>query len=182
MIQNHVSNDQSTDVDFDPSRFDGKWRMAREASSVLDEETGEMVQEPIVDQWSENRTDGDVITYTISIEVEPGLTLHMGYTVKINDTAWAPYTVVRIDGDPEHPHLAGGGMLKSGVRVGEPVAWIKHVYVDPRTQFRITKNLDGTPQYVLQRRLSEDGNKLYGSVLTPEGKLVIDKHFVRVSD
>lgn len=182
MIQNSVTADQLLDVDFDPTKFDGKWRMQRSASTVLDPETGEMKQEWLLDQWAENRTDGDVITYRISVQIAEDLTIHMGYTVKINDTKWVPYTVVAIDGDPNDPRLAPGDMLKGGTVLGQPIAYIKHVYVDPRTQFRITKNLDGTAQYILQRRLSEDYRLLYGSVLTPDGRLEIDKHFYRESD
>ncbi|ROO87272.1 hypothetical protein EDD29_4867 [Actinocorallia herbida] len=181
MIQNEVTA-QASDVGFDPAQFDGKWRMARAASTILDPETGEMKQEPILDQWAENRTDGDVITYTIGVQIAENLTVHMGYTVKINDPQWVPYTVVKIDGDPDDPRIAPGDLLKGGMVLGQPIAWIKHVYVDPRTQFRITKNLDGTAQYVLQRRLSEDFQMLYGHVLTPDGRLEIDKHFYRESD
>ena len=66
--------------------------------------------------------------------------------------------------------------------MGEPIAWLKVAYVDPRTQVRLTKNLDGSAQYVLLSRVSEDGSKLFGYVMTPDGQFVTDKHFFRESD
>ncbi|MEQ6900428.1 hypothetical protein [Nocardioides sp. YIM 152588] len=183
MSQNTVSP-QSVDVDFDPTRFDGVWRLAKADSTIRDDETGQMTAETLTDQWVERRTVGDVMDYKMHVRIAPDLTTHMEYRVRFNDTVWVPYAVTSIDGDPNDPRLAPGDgkLLKGGTIIGQPIAWVKILYIDPWTQVRLSKNLDGTTQYIMQSRLSEDGTKLYGHVLTPGGQLIIDKHFVRESD
>ncbi|RNL62853.1 hypothetical protein EFK50_14055 [Nocardioides marmoriginsengisoli] len=184
MILNQDATALQGDIDFDPTRFDGVWRLTKADSTILDEQSGAMVQDTLTDQWIERRMVGDVIHYKMHVQIAPDLTTHMGYEAKFNDKTWVPYTVVSIDGDENDQRLQPGAekLLKAGTIVGKPIAWVKVLYVDPWTQIRISKNIDGTPQYVMQSRLSDDGNTLCGHVLTPSGKLLIDKAFQRESD
>ncbi len=138
-----------------------------------------MGAEVLKGQLLEIRTDGDVMDYRIRIDITDDLTTYMKYTCRFGDEEWAPYTVYHIDGDPNHEMLKPSDILKGGTRLGEPVAFIKQVYVDPRTQYRITKNPDGSAQYVMLRRLSEDRQRNVGTVLTAEGEAEIAKHFIR---
>lgn len=179
-----AASPQRLDNEFDPSGFDGVWRLAKSDSTILDPETGEHVEETLADQWLERRTVGREMTTTMHVGIAADLTTHMEFTATLGGEDWVPYVVTSIDGDPAHPALQPGEdkMLKAGTRVGEPIAWIKVQYLDPRTQVRLTKNLDGSAQYVLVSRLSEDGQKLYGYVMTPDGQFVIDKHFVREAE
>ena len=64
---------------------------------------------------------------------------------------------------------------------GKPQTVNDSTYVDLRTQYRISRNPDGTAQYVMMRRLSEDGTRNVGTVLTPDGTASIDKAFMRVA-
>lgn len=173
--------EHSKNHNFDPSAFDGLWRLAKSGSTILDPETGERVPETLTDQWIERRTVGNVMTTTMHVRSAPDLTTHMEFSATLGGDEWVPYTVTGIDGDLSHPSLQPGEdkLLKAGWRIGAPIAWIKVSYIDPRTQVRLTKNLDGTAQYVLLSRLSEDAQKLYGYVMTPDGQFIIDKHFNR---
>jgi hypothetical protein len=166
---------------FDPSGFDGHWVMVNDESTIWDPERGEYVPEVLKGQEIDIRHDGDVQIYRIRVDITEDLTIHMGYECRFGDAVWVPYTVVQIDGDPDHPALAPNDTLKQGTRLGAPIAWIKQIYVDPRTQYRISRNPDGTAQYVMMRRLSEDGTRNVGTVLTPDGTASIDKAFMRVA-
>jgi hypothetical protein len=171
--------DENMEPGFDPHGFDGVWRMYLPDSTVLDPATGEMIPEVLTDQVLEIRTTGDVMDYKIRVDHSPELSIFMTYRCQFGAVEWTPYTVYHIEGDANDPALRPGPLLKSGTRLGEPMAFIKQVYVDPRTQYRITRNPDGTAQYLMLRRLSEDGRRNVGTVLTAEGERSIDKHFLR---
>ena len=94
-------------------------------------------------------------------------------------TEWVPYGVVEIDGPEDHEMLKPNETLQAGTKLGEPIAWVKQVYVDARTHYRISKNVNGTAQYVMLRRLLEDGSIL-STVIDPDGVPTIMKYFVRV--
>jgi hypothetical protein len=117
--------------------------------------------------------------YKISVQIKPDLTVYMGYTCRFDDREWAPYQVVEVDGNSADEALRPGDLLKAGIQLNEPIAYIKQVYVDPRTQYRVTRNLDGTAQYVMLRRLAEDGSTNTGTVMTPDGQPTVSKVFVR---
>jgi hypothetical protein len=168
-----------TDDVIDGTGFDGVWHMDQGRSRVWDEETNQWRQEPIEAQTLDIRHEGDVMHYRIAVKHSPTLTIHMTYECRFSDEKWAPYSVVDIEGDAGHDDLKPGDLLKSGIRLGEPIAYIKQVYVDPRTQYRITRNLDGTAQYAMLRRLSDDGQTNTGTVLTPQGVATISKVFGR---
>lgn len=179
-----VTTDQAGDVGFNPTAFDGAWRLIKDDSTILDEQSGEHVQETLIDQWIEMRTTDGVMKCATHVQIAPDLTIHEEFEVKLNDDKWVPYTLVRVDGDPDHPSLrpSDGRLLKSGLQIGEPSAWVKLTYIDERTTVRTTKNVDGSAQYVLVNRLAEDGNRISGYLMTPDGKLVINKHMIRESD
>ncbi|SEB64678.1 hypothetical protein [Rhodococcus koreensis] len=179
-----VVADQTGDVNINLAAFDGVWRLAKDESTVLDEQSGEHVKESLTDQKVEIRTGADgVQTHDTYVQITPELRIHEQFVIELNDDKWVPYTLLEVDGDPSHPRLQGGGgqLLKAGLKLGEPSAWLKMTYIDERTTVRVTKNLDGSAQYVLISRLSEDGNKVSGYLMTPDGKFVINKHLVRES-
>jgi hypothetical protein len=167
--------------DADPSGFEGLWRMDRSQSLIHDKDAGGWKPEELEDQTIELRHEGAVQTYKIMIRFDADLVTHMGYTCAFGAPDWAPYTVLKIDGDPQDARLQPGDLLKQGTRLGEPIALVKQIYVDPRTHYRITKNPDGTAQYAMLRRLSEDGNTLVSTVLTAQGIPECAKYFVRES-
>lgn len=166
--------------DFDPTGFDGRWGMVLDESTVWDEVKQEWVPEVLAGQEVRIHHVGDTQHYRIRVDITEDLSIHMGYECTFGDSKWVPYTVLQIDGDPDHPMLAPNDTLKQGTRLGEPIAWLKQVYADRRTQYRITRNPDGTAQYIMMRRLSEDGTRNIGTVLSSEGVANIDKAFMRL--
>ncbi|SDZ48220.1 hypothetical protein [Herbiconiux ginsengi] len=165
----------------DLSGFEGLWVMDLGHSRIRDENTGGWKAEDLEGQTIEMLHHGDVQEYRIRVDIAPDLTTYMGYTCTFGDPEWVPYSVVEIAGDPNHPRLKPNKVLKGGTRLGEPIAWVKQVYVDPRTHYRITKNPDGTAQYAMLRRLSEDGTTLVSTVLSADGTSDVAKHFVRAT-
>jgi hypothetical protein len=167
------------DEGFNPSGFDGVWRMDLSQSQVRDPSTGEWQPEWLRGQINEIRHEGATQHFRLQVQVAVDLVVFKAFTATLGAPGWAPYDVVHIDGDPHHERLGPGGLLKGGMRSGEPAAWVKLLYVDPRTQYRVNRNPDGSAQYLLLRRLSEDGQRLTGTVLTPDGEAIIAKAFVR---
>jgi hypothetical protein len=165
--------------DFDPSGFDGVWRMYLPDSKVLDPATGEWVPEVINDQVSEVRHDGDVMEFRSRIQHAPDLVLYLRYVCGYDTEEWAPYTVMHIDGDPEHESLRPNRFRKVHARVGDPIAFVKQVFVDPRTRFRITRHPDGSAQYLLMNRLSEDRQRSVAKVMSADSDAAIEKHSIR---
>lgn len=163
----------------DSSGFEGTWYMDQARSRIWDKEANEWRPEPIEAQTLQMRVEGDVMYYKIALKHSEKLVLQMAYTCRFGDESWAPYSVLALEADENDEHLKPGDILKSGVKLGEPIAYVKQIYVDPRTQYRVTRNLDGTAQYIMLRRLSEDGRTNTGTVLDPDGKVIITKVFVR---
>lgn len=166
--------------DFDPSGFDGRWGMVLDESTVWDEATQEWVPELLKGQELNIRHEGDFQIYRIRVDIGDDLSVHMAYECTFGAARWVPYRLVQVDGDPNDPRLGPNATLKQGMRLGEPIAWIKQVYVDPRTQYRITRNPDGTAQYVMMRRLNEAGTRNVGTVLSADGVANVDKAFMRL--
>jgi hypothetical protein len=163
---------------FDPSGFDGVWRM-QAGSRVRDPRSGEWVPEPIQQQVIDIRHDDDVMHCRVRIDHAEDLSLYMRYTCRYGADEWVPYAVYHIEGDPNHEKLRPNDYRKVVARIGEPIAFLKQIYVDPRTRYRITKHPSGSAQYVLMSRLAEDRQQMVGRVLAAEGDGEIDKHFVR---
>jgi hypothetical protein len=161
----------------DGSGFDGYWYMNREESRWLDRASGLMVPEPIAAQTLKTVHHGDVFEGWCSVMPTPGVVHHLYYKVKFDDSEWAPYTCIGAEG----PEKEGGEgeLLKNGIRVGEPIAYLKQVWVDERTQYRVCRNPDGTPQYVMMRRLSEDGQINVGTCVDPSGVTFVSKVLTR---
>src|SRR5207302_10926417 len=107
------------------------------------------------------------------------LSLYLRYTCRYDADEWVPYTVFHIEGDRDHESLRPNDFRTVHARVGEPIAYLKQIYVDPRTRYRITKHPDGRAQYCLMTRLSEDGQRSVAKVMAVEGDAEIDKHFIR---
>jgi len=82
--------------------------------------------------------------YKLAMRHSETLIIHLTYDCRFGDEEWVPYTVVALDADENDERLAPGDIIKSETKQGQPLAWVKQVYVDPRTQYRITRNLDGS--------------------------------------
>jgi hypothetical protein len=170
------------DVGFDPSGFDGVWRMDLSESRVRDPTTGKWKQEWLAGQINAIRHEGATQHFRLRVAVAPDVAVYKGFTATFGSHVWVPYDVLHIDGDLDRKRLPASGLSGPGMGVNEPSAWLKIVYVDPNTLYRINRNPDGTPQYLLLRKLSKDRQTLTGTVLTPEGTTIISKVFHRDPD
>jgi hypothetical protein len=159
--------------------FAGMWYMDRAASRWWDRAAEKWVTEPLLAQTLRTQYDGETFESWCSVMPAPGVVHHLHYRVKFDDEEWAPYTCVGV----ESPDGKGGSepneVLKSGIRLGEPIAYLKQVWVDSRTQYRVCRNPDGSPQYVMMRRLSEDGSTNTGTCVGPDGIPFVSKVFTR---
>lgn len=165
---------------FDPSGFSGTWGMLLSESTIWDAATQAYIPEVLAGQEVTIRHEDDLQIYRIRVDITSELRVHMAYECRFGAHEWTPYRVVEIDGDPEDSHLLPNDTLRQGMRLGEPIAWVKQVYVDPHTQYRITRNPDGTAQYVMMRRLNEDLTRNVATVLHPDGIAHVDKVFARI--
>jgi hypothetical protein len=170
----------SSNQQLDMSGFEGEWEMDPEKSLIWDKEQSKWVPEWVQAQHMTLRHDGDTQIYTVRIGLADDLAVHMGYESTFGDPTWVPYSLWEIEGDPNHDLLKPNDLLKSGMVLKEPIAWVVQTYVDPRTHYRITRNLDGTAQYSMSRRLSEDGQTVLSVVTLPDGTPSVAKSFVRV--
>jgi hypothetical protein len=159
--------------------FDGVWRMLREDSMVRDPVTGEWVPEVIEEQVVDIRHEGPVVDCRVRIHHAADLVLYLKYTCRYDADEWVPYVVHHIDGDPNHESLRPNNFRTVQARVGEPIAYLKQIYVDPRTHYRITRHPDGAAQYSLMSRLSEDGERMVAVVHAVESEAAIVKHVIR---
>jgi hypothetical protein len=160
----------------DGTGFDGRWYMDREASRWLDRATGNWMPEPLYAQSLKTQHHGDLFEGWCAVSPSPGVVHHLRYQVRFDDREWAPYTCVAIEGMDEVPP---SDVLKSGIQVGKPLAYLKQVWADERTQYRICRNPDGSAQYVMMRRLSEDGQTNVGTCIAPDGVTFVSKVFRR---
>jgi hypothetical protein len=161
----------------DGSGFNGDWYMDREASRWLDRATNQWIPEPLAAQTLKTIVTDDVFQGLCSVSPAPGVVHHLKYQVKFDDQEWAPYTCIALEGQEE---VAPNVLLKNGIRVGQPMAYLKQIWVDKRTQYRVCRNIDGSPQYVMMRRLSEDGQTNVGTCVDPDGVTFVSKVFTRV--
>lgn len=164
---------------FDPSGFEGVWRMYLPDSRVRDPTTGEWGPEVINDQVAEMHHEGDLLHFRCRIDHVPDLSLYLRYTCRFGADEWVPYEVFHIEGDPDHESLRPNNFRRVHARVGEPIAYVKEIYVDPRTQFRVTRHPDGTAQYGLLSRLAEDRQRVVGTVQSVDSDAAIVKHMIR---
>jgi hypothetical protein len=162
----------------DHDGFDGVWQMRLSDSKVLDPLTKEWVPEVIKNQVAEIRHDGDVIDFRCRIDHADDLSLYLHYNCRYGADEWSPYSIVHIEGDPEHESLRPNHFRRHHARAGGVMGYVKEVYVDPRTRIRITRHPTGEAQYMLMSRLSEDGDSLVGKVMSADGDAAIEKVMV----
>jgi len=145
--------------------FDGVWEMNRDVSTRYDPATGGQVPETIERQVIRLKHEGDVQHYEVDV-TEDGVTLHMGYSAPFGDPEWVPYTVYAVEGE-------------SDLSVGQVTAHVLQVKVDDRTHYRVVRSMDGSAQYVMERRLADDQQSYVAYIMAADGTLSIAKVFER---
>jgi hypothetical protein len=161
------------------ANFSGLWRMSRRDSKVLDPMTGEWVQEVIQDQVNEILIDGSMTYTRVRIVHADNLTTYLGFKIEHGIDEWVPYTCFHIEGDLNHEALKPNNFRKIHERVGEPISYLRLIYVDPRTQYRVTRHVDGSADYMMQSRLAEDLQSRIAKVWAVDSTAAIEKHLIR---
>lgn len=161
--------------------FNGYWKIDLDRSRVWDTSSDAWVPDPVGREEIWIETDGDTHRYENVLRLNPSYRL--GYTVRYGDNSWTPYMVLETVDDAESraPNAAtSGDTRRIELKVGEPLSLVSLVRIDASFHYRISKNLDGTPGYVLQRRIEDGGRTFTSTVFTADGKLTLIKVFNRV--
>lgn len=147
--------------------FDGRWRISAERSQHhgVAAPTHEVITFAI---------EGDLERYEVEYQVPGSPRMRMGYTTTYNDGKWAPYVLLDADGDVSN--VPGIGSLK----VGDPLGEVMSLKVDERTRYRVARTLGGDAQYILQRRLAEDGRSYDSTMLSVDGTIPLVRVFEKL--
>jgi hypothetical protein len=165
--------------------FAGVWKIDVGRSTVWDPTTGSYVPDEVGDEIITIRLDGNVQDYEVLYGSNP--TIVMGYISRYDDPDWVPYLVREVRGTSEAGLDADLAGVRSRVKAsasfqpGSAYGLVRSVYVDERTHYRVTKNQEtGLAEYVMMRRLSDDGQHYFATVLRPDGIINRTRHFNRV--
>ena len=168
-----------------PITFHGNWKIDATRSKVWDDKSGRYAPDEVGEELIRIRIHGDIQDYEVLLGDEP--TIRMGYSCRYDDPAWMPYTVREILGvSEENSDAMVAGFVertKSRVkdyRVGAVYGLVRSIYVDERTHYRLSKSTGGVAEYVMLRRLAEDGQAYLATVLNADGIVARVRRFVRV--
>jgi hypothetical protein len=153
--------------------------MSQTGSQVRDPKTGEWVPEVIENQLVENLIDGRTTYSRVRIDHAADLSVFYGYKAQDGVDEWAPYVCFHIAGDPAHEKLRPHEFRRAQTQIGNPISYLKLVYADLRTQYRITRNADGTALYMMENRLSQDGQSRVAKVWSVDTEAAVAKLFLR---
>jgi hypothetical protein len=167
--------------------FNGNWSIDAARSKVWDEHAGQYAPDEVGEEIIRIRIHDNIQDYEVLLGDKP--TIRMGYTCRYDDAEWKPYAVREILGvSPENTAAA----LKEFVRriksrvqdysVGAVYGLVRSIYVDERTHYRLSKSAAGQAEYVMLRRLAEDGRSYVATVLNMNGIITRVRTFVRLPD
>lgn len=169
--------------------FNGRWKIDFTESKVWDAER----QSYVADDAGE-----ELITITVKDGVQDYAVLYgdnpiirLGYTARYDAPEWVPYLVRDII-VPEDQDVAAAIMefqkrtkSDSGVNarrfeVGKPYGFLRIALVDQRTHYRINRAEDGTAQYVMMRRMADDGRSYLATIMDITGVVFRVRRFLRI--
>ncbi|WP_181779418.1 hypothetical protein [Pseudonocardia pini] len=163
--------------------FDGTWRIDVGRSKVWDPDRDEYVADEVGDEIITIRTEAGVQDYEVLYGGGP-TTVRMGYSSVLDGPDWVPYEVRAVLGDSSDEAMAAfRERVKStaAFTLGTSYGQVRTVYVDERTHYRLCRDEHtGEAQYVMMRRLAEDGRAYTAYVLRANGLLGRERHFARV--
>lgn len=162
--------------------FEGEWKIDLAASRVWDPAKGDYIPDQIGQELITIRLDGDVQTYEVLLGDKP--TLRMGYTSRYDSTEWVPYSIREIIGMSDEGDMADfierTKQRKTSFKVGDIYGLVRTIYVDDRTHYRLSKDAStGEAEYIMLRRLAEDGQSYEAAVFRVDGTIAIKRRFVR---
>lgn len=170
--------------------FQGRWTIDLAGSLVWDDDLKKHVPDEIGEE---------VITITVKDRVQDYEVLYgdrpkirMGYTAAYDSGEWVPYTVREILSKSSEEETAAqveefkkrikasGGERERRFELGKAYALVRVIDLDPRTQYRISRDqVTGKAQNSVLRRMSEDGKTMLSTVVDVEGLVYRIRKFVR---
>lgn len=172
--------------------FDGRWTIDAAASTVWDDETKTHVPDEVGLEIITIKTVDDVQDYEVLYGDSP--TVRMGYASKFDDPEWVPYLVRGIEGvadedtgqaieDFKRRIKADRGHRERSFEIGKVYSWVRTIFVDDRTQYRVHAVADSRlAQAMMLRRLAEDGQSYVATVLDVDGIVHRVRRFVRLDE
>jgi hypothetical protein len=171
------------------SGFNGTWKLDVSGSKMWDAEKQDYAPETVGEEIITIKVEGGVQDYEVLYGDDP--VIRMGYTSVYDDTTWVPYLVREIITDSPDPDAAVAefktrvkadqGAAERRFELGKPYGWVRTVYVDPRTHYRLARTDDGEALYVMMRRLAEDEQSYVATLLDRDGIVYRIRKFDRVS-
>jgi hypothetical protein len=86
---------------------------------------------------------------------------HAAYTSKYNEAKWVPY---------------------ADLATGKATSLVMTVKVDDRTHYRLARTPEGKAQYVLMRRLADDGQSYAATLMNTDGKITLIRVFDKCAE
>lgn len=171
--------------------FQGTWAIDPSESLVWDD----LLKKHVPDEIGE-----ELITIIVRDRIQDYEVLYgdrpkirMGYTAVYDSPEWVPYSVRDILSKSSAEETAAqveefkrrikasGGERERRFELGKSYALVRVIDLDPRTQYRISRDeATGKAQNSVLRRMSEDGKSMLSTVVDVEGLVYRIRKFVRV--
>jgi hypothetical protein len=169
--------------------FNGVWKIDFSQSSVWDADSETYVPDEAGEEIITIKVADGVQDYDVQYGDNP--VIRLGYTARYDSPDWVPYMVREIivpEGESVEQAVeafrkrtkADSGPNARQFKVGQPYGYLRMALVDDRTHYRINRTTAGDAQYVMMRRLSDDGTFYRAFVLDVNGIVFRIRHFVRV--
>ncbi|WP_210490258.1 hypothetical protein [Microvirga antarctica] len=169
--------------------FNGTWGIDSSESFVWDDERKKHVVDEIGEEVITLRIENGVQDYEVLYGDQPKI--RIGYTAPYDGKEWVPYAVREIISTADDPAAeleafkrrikASGGERERRFEVGHPYGFVRLVYTDERTHYRVSRNpTNGNAQHIMLRRMADDGRSYLATVLDVHGITYRIRKFVRL--
>ncbi len=162
------------------SPFTGYWKIDYERCRQWDFATNSWAPDKVDREDLRLLIDGDIYDWDLTVGTDPAY--RMVHTSVI-DGGWAPYMcrdIVRIDTTDEGDRSDERALINlPKYYAGKPTAYIKIVKITDSFMYRISKGLDGKPSYVLTTEVIDDGQRITGYLMTPDGQVLYNRTLLR---
>lgn len=169
-------------------RFNGTWTIDLSHSFVWDDALKKLVPDEVGEEVVTLHTEDRLQTYEVVYGDRPKI--RMGYVAQFDSPTWTPYAVKEIIAssndvaaevaDFKRRIKSDAGERDRSFEIGKPYSFVRVVYVDEYTHYRVNMSATGSKaQSILLRRLSDDATSYLSTVLDVNGIVHRIRRFVR---
>ena len=169
--------------------FNGRWKIDFSESKVWDRDRQCYVSDDVGEEIITITVRDGVQDYDVLYGDNP--IIRLGYTSRYDAPEWVPYLVREIIALPGQDVAqvvsafrkrtkSDDGVNARRFEVGKPYGFLRIALVDDRTHYRINRAEDGAAQYVMMRRLAEDGRSYLATIMDVTGVVFRIRRFVRI--